>query len=96
MAQSTTYPASPGDLGNPRRAQILDAAERLLHHYGHAKTTVAEIAREAALRMRRSMTIAAIRQQYSARPLRLFDVGTNPLDFGQMSAHRIQADLDRL
>ncbi|MCY0990018.1 TetR/AcrR family transcriptional regulator [Nannocystis sp. ILAH1] len=45
MAQSGTYPA--GDLGNPRRAQILDAAERLLHHYGHAKTTVAEIAREA-------------------------------------------------
>ncbi|MBZ5711252.1 TetR/AcrR family transcriptional regulator [Nannocystis pusilla] len=49
MAQSTTYPASPGDLGNPRRAQILDAAERLLHHYGHAKTTVAEIAREAGV-----------------------------------------------
>lgn len=49
MAQSATYPAAHGDLGNPRRAQILDAAERLLHHYGHAKTTVAEIAREAGI-----------------------------------------------
>lgn len=32
-----------------RRTQILDAAERLLHQYGHAKTTVAEIAREARI-----------------------------------------------
>ncbi len=30
-----------------RRDQILNAAERLLHHYGFAKTTVADIAREA-------------------------------------------------
>lgn len=37
------------DLANSRRSQILDAAERLLHHYGHAKTTVAEIAREAGI-----------------------------------------------
>jgi AcrR family transcriptional regulator len=49
MAQSATRPAVQADLGNPRRAQILDAAERLLHHYGHAKTTVAEIAREAGV-----------------------------------------------
>lgn len=30
-----------------RRATILSAAERLFHHYGHAKTTIADIAREA-------------------------------------------------
>lgn len=39
---------SPGDPAS-RRDQILDAAERLIHHYGHAKTTVAEIAREAGI-----------------------------------------------
>lgn len=38
-----------GDLASSRRDQILDAAERLIHHYGHAKTTVAEIAREAGV-----------------------------------------------
>jgi AcrR family transcriptional regulator len=32
-----------------RRRQILEAAERLLRHYGPAKTTIAEIAREAAV-----------------------------------------------
>ena len=32
-----------------RRAQILAAAERLLTHYGPAKTTMAEIAHEAAI-----------------------------------------------
>ncbi len=32
-----------------RRTQILDAAERLLRHYGPLKTTMAEIAREAGL-----------------------------------------------
>src|SRR5262245_27687932 len=32
-----------------RRRQILAAAEQLLRHYGPAKTTVAEIAREAHL-----------------------------------------------
>src|SRR5262249_23931188 len=49
MAQSASYPATHGDIGNPRRAQILDTAERLLLHYGHDKTTVAEIAREAGV-----------------------------------------------
>jgi AcrR family transcriptional regulator len=33
----------------PRRAQILDAAERLLNHYGPGKTTIADIAREAGV-----------------------------------------------
>ena len=33
----------------PRRAQILEAAERLLHHYGPGKTTIADIAREAGV-----------------------------------------------
>lgn len=32
-----------------RRTQILDAAQRLLCHYGPAKTTVADIAREAGI-----------------------------------------------
>src|SRR5689334_4663119 len=32
-----------------RRCQILDAAERLLRHYGPHKTTMAEIAREASI-----------------------------------------------
>lgn len=32
-----------------RRRQILDAAERLLRQYGPAKTTIADIAREAAV-----------------------------------------------
>jgi len=32
-----------------RRRQILEAAERLLRHYGTQKTTIAEIAREAAV-----------------------------------------------
>lgn len=34
---------------NERRAQILSASERLLKHYGFAKTTVADIAREAGV-----------------------------------------------
>lgn len=33
----------------PRRAQILEAAERLLNHYGPGKTTIADIAREAGV-----------------------------------------------
>lgn len=37
------------DLTSGRHAQILDAAERLFHHYGPVKTTVAEIAREAGI-----------------------------------------------
>src|SRR5690349_604933 len=32
-----------------RRRQILEAAERLLRHYGPQKTTIAEIAREASV-----------------------------------------------
>jgi AcrR family transcriptional regulator len=32
-----------------RRRQILDAADRLLRHYGPGKTTMAEIAREASI-----------------------------------------------
>jgi len=32
-----------------RRRDILDAAARLFHHYGHAKTTIADIAREAGV-----------------------------------------------
>jgi len=32
-----------------RRRLILEAAERLLHHYGAQKTTIAEIAREASI-----------------------------------------------
>jgi AcrR family transcriptional regulator len=32
-----------------RRARILEAAARRLHHYGQAKTTVADIAREAGV-----------------------------------------------
>lgn len=32
-----------------RRRQILDAAARLFLHYGHAKTTIADIAREAGV-----------------------------------------------
>ncbi len=32
-----------------RRAQILDSAERLLSHYGPAKTTIGDIAREAGI-----------------------------------------------
>jgi AcrR family transcriptional regulator len=32
-----------------RRAQILDCAERLLSHYGPAKTTIGDIAREAGI-----------------------------------------------
>lgn len=32
-----------------RRARILDAAAKRLHHYGQAKTTVADIAREAGV-----------------------------------------------
>jgi AcrR family transcriptional regulator len=53
MVQSPRSPFKAGaamhDLANSRRSQILDVAERLLHHYGHAKTTVAEIAREAGI-----------------------------------------------
>lgn len=49
MAHAGTPEVTDGAIGNPRRAQILDAAERLLLHYGHAKTTVAEIAREAGV-----------------------------------------------
>lgn len=44
---ASTVSMSPGEPS--RRDQILDAAERLIHHYGHAKTTVAEIAREAGI-----------------------------------------------
>ncbi len=36
-----------GSVDADRRQQILDAAARLLHHYGPHKTTMAEIAREA-------------------------------------------------
>lgn len=32
-----------------RRAAILECAARLFHHYGHSKTTVADIAREAQM-----------------------------------------------
>jgi len=32
-----------------RREQILQAAERLLQHYGPQKTTVADVAREAGI-----------------------------------------------
>ncbi len=32
-----------------RRREILECAARLFHHYGHAKTTVADIAREAQM-----------------------------------------------
>jgi AcrR family transcriptional regulator len=32
-----------------RRRAILECASRLFHHYGHAKTTVADIAREAQM-----------------------------------------------
>lgn len=32
-----------------RRKLILGTAERLFHHYGHAKTTIADIAREARI-----------------------------------------------
>jgi AcrR family transcriptional regulator len=36
--------------GDPeRRAQILDCAEKLLSHYGPAKTTIGDIAREAGI-----------------------------------------------
>ncbi len=34
---------------DPRRRAILDGAARLFVHYGHAKTTVADIAREARM-----------------------------------------------
>jgi AcrR family transcriptional regulator len=39
--------STPGEPPSPRRQQILTAAERLLKRYGFAKTTVADIAREA-------------------------------------------------
>jgi AcrR family transcriptional regulator len=34
---------------DPRRREILECAARLFRHYGHAKTTVADIAREAQM-----------------------------------------------
>lgn len=40
--------AGPND-NHARREQILRAAERLFQHYGFAKTTVADIAREAGI-----------------------------------------------
>jgi AcrR family transcriptional regulator len=44
-------PSGNGDKnGDPeRRAQILDCAEKLLSHYGPAKTTIGDIAREARI-----------------------------------------------
>jgi AcrR family transcriptional regulator len=45
--------ASPPDETDPRRVEtttrILDEAERLFRHYGYAKTTVADIARELGM-----------------------------------------------
>jgi AcrR family transcriptional regulator len=44
-------PPSPSDKTTTpeRRAQILDCAEKLLSHYGPAKTTIGDIAREAGI-----------------------------------------------
>ena len=43
-------PSSSDKSGDPeRRAQILDCAEKLLSHYGPAKTTIGDIAREAGI-----------------------------------------------
>jgi AcrR family transcriptional regulator len=43
-------PPTPSEKSLPeRRAQILDCAEKLLAHYGPAKTTIGDIAREAGI-----------------------------------------------
>ena len=44
-------PAKPAERGGDaaRRAEILDAAEKLFRHYGPQKTTIGDIAREAGI-----------------------------------------------